>query len=404
MSAPPPNFPPPSHSGPYGHHQHGYGTPPPTAPQVGSIPLSPQTLGTVYSGAWRTVKQSTGAMLGQPALWYSLAALLLTVPLTIWTVRFLNYMLAISRTPGVSEYYGAEQVRAIIAWSLQEMVLWTAIGSFFYTLLVLIGTAITIAPTMRAIVGLPTGAGQAWRLLKPSLPRILVGGLLLWAVTIVLFALLCWLGYLWADALISAEAGSQASVDAAVALSIGSTWFTLLSYVAQIGFTLLAIRFIYTLPAMVLENKGFFAALKRSWNLIKGRYWQVLGTMVLGSIILSFVVSLLVGLLTMAAVFAGMFTMDFEDISASLNSWGIWFGAILFLSLAISLIAMFLLLPVAFLTYADARIRKENLLHELLTVALHDPTLAAARNGDPHALSQTAHYVPGSMPNDRRTV
>lgn len=405
MSANPPHFPPQPQPGPYGHQQPGYGPPPPAAPQPGVIPLATQTLGTVYSGAWRTVKLSTGAMLGQPSLWFTLAALLLSVPLTVWAVRFLNFVFSLRMAQGSAHYLGAEDLKAITLWILQDMVLWTSIGALFYIVLAFVGTAITVAPTMRATVGLPTGAGQAWRLLKPALPRILLAGFLLWVLGVAVMIVFAWLSYLWIVGIIEADQlGGQAGVDAAVSLSLSSTWFSLFGYVIQIGITLLSIRFIYTLPAMVLENLGLFAALKRSWNLIKGRYWQVLGTIVLGAFVIGFVVGLFLSLVVTLAVFAGMFTMDPQDVGASLTSLSIWLGVVVFITVAISLISMFLLLPVAHLTYVDARIRKENLLHELMPVALQDQTLAAARAGDAQALSLTAEYVPCSIPHDRRTV
>ena len=406
MPAPPPNYPPPPQPGPYGQQPPMYGVPTPQPPppaQPGTIPLTAQTLGSVYSGGWRTITQNPGAMLGQPALWYTLAALALTAPLTVWLVRLLNYIWQVTLTESAGQLMGPTDAKAMVAWVLQDMVLWAGLGMLVYSVLVLIGTAITVAPTMRATVGLPTRAGQSWRLLKPALPRILLAGIISWAAGVAVLALVVWLSYVWMSAAMDADfAGGQAGVDAALELSLGSTWFTVVVYVLEIAFFLLVIRFVYVLPAMVVENLGLFAALKRSWNLVKGRYWQVLGTLVLGSMIISFVMGLLLSVLIVIVVFAGVLTMDLENFGTSINGLAIWSGVAIFLSVALSLIAMFLILPVAVLTYADTRIRKEGLLGELTAAGFQDPTIAAARAGDEQALAVVADYIPGTVAHDRR--
>jgi hypothetical protein len=49
-----------------------------------------------------------------------------------------------------------------------------------------------------------------------------------------------------------------------------------------------------TIPALVVENKRGTDALGRSWNLVKGAFWHVLGTIVVAGIIVS-VVSAIIG-------------------------------------------------------------------------------------------------------------
>jgi hypothetical protein len=54
--------------------------------------------------------------------------------------------------------------------------------------------------------------------------------------------------------------------------------------------------FVLTAPAIVLEGLGPVAGMRRSWRLVKRRFWPVLGTAVLGGLMASLAVSL-VGLL-----------------------------------------------------------------------------------------------------------
>ena len=69
-----------------------------------------------------------------------------------------------------------------------------------------------------------------------------------------------------------------ASILVGIVVVIG---FILLIIPGVIFLTLLAV----TIPVVVIERKGVTAAMSRSWNLAKGHFWHVLGTVVVAAII-----------------------------------------------------------------------------------------------------------------------
>lgn len=95
-------------------------------------------------------------------------------------------------------------------------------------------------------------------------------------------------------------------------------------------------RFWVSVPALVIEDRRGREALKRSWNLVKGRSWPVFGTIVI------------VGIGT--SLLSGVLTQLFGD-SAVAQAIG---GAIA------SIITTPYLALVSVLIYLDARVRKER--------------------------------------------
>ena len=85
-----------------------------------------------------------------------------------------------------------------------------------------------------------------------------------------------------------------------VALVVASVMVHALELLASVlcllpGLVVMAL-FVLTAPAIVLEGLGPVAGMRRSWRLVKRRFWPVLGTALLGGLMASLAVSL-VGLL-----------------------------------------------------------------------------------------------------------
>jgi len=144
---------------------------------------------------------------------------------------------------------------------------------------------------------------------------------------------------------------------------------TILTFLAVVGGTVLLIipgiifyvRFTFGTAAMVVEDVRGRKAMKRSWRLAKGRFWPLLGTLFIASIITSFV-SGAIGLpLSLAAQVIGP---------------GAWPLAALGNSLA-SIIARPLVVIVVVVLYFDLRIRKEGFDITLMIDALADQTPGA---------------------------
>ncbi len=96
--------------------------------------------------------------------------------------------------------------------------------------------------------------------------------------------------------------------------------------------------FIFSIHAIVLENKGIFAAIKRSWRMVKHNYWKVFGCVILFYI----------------SIYAIQLSMD----SFTALIVGLFYMVLRFLNLSQDLIAFFSLffnriqIPVSMLSYA----------------------------------------------------
>lgn len=127
-------------------------------------------------------------------------------------------------------------------------------------------------------------------------------------------------------------------------------WISILvGLVVGIGFILLIIPGIIfltmlavTIPALIVEDQRGTAAMGRSWNLVKGHFWHVLGTIVVAALITG-VVGAILGLL----------------------GGSNWFLQWIFGSIAQIITAPFAAL-VTVLLYVDLRVRSEQLTGERL--------------------------------------
>ncbi len=127
-------------------------------------------------------------------------------------------------------------------------------------------------------------------------------------------------------------------------------WISILvGLVVGIGFILLIIPGIIfltmlavTIPALIVEDQRGTAAMGRSWNLVKGHFWHVLGTIVVAALITG-VVGAILGLL----------------------GGSNWFLQWIFGSIAQIITAPFAAL-VTVLLYVDLRVRNEQLTGERL--------------------------------------
>jgi hypothetical protein len=109
--------------------------------------------------------------------------------------------------------------------------------------------------------------------------------------------------------------------------------------------------FVLTAPAIVLEGLGPVAGMRRSWRLVKRRFWPVLGTALLGGLMASLAVSL-VGLLpdSLAALASPHVRAVLDAVVGTFTEAFEW-----------ALVTM-----LATLLYFDQRIRQEGLDLEVM--------------------------------------
>lgn len=131
--------------------------------------------------------------------------------------------------------------------------------------------------------------------------------------------------------------------------------------------------------ALVTEQLGPVAALGRSFQLVRGRFWPVLGAIVL-AYILYFVVNQIISVVTTVVTLAG--AMGSEQVSFIPSVVG---------SALVSIIATPFLAAMVTIIYFDLRVRKEGYDLELMAADLermggHDASPPPAAGDDPFGL------------------
>jgi len=175
--------------------------------------------------------------------------------------------------------YAPDEVVGTVVDSLPPLLLVAGVVGQIFTLLVRVGL---LRVGASRYVGSSTGVGAALREGARRLPAALVNQLL---------AALIWLAPFL---VVAAFAGAALALEN-IALGAVAGVLTLPAAIASI---FLYIRLSLSLPALVVEEVGPVAALRRSWQLVRGRWWPIFGTLLLAGLVLSVVTGALAGIPT----------------------------------------------------------------------------------------------------------
>lgn len=290
----------------------------------GIIPLRPLTFGELLDGPLKAIRHNPKVMLGLNAL-VALVSMLATYGMgySYYSALFGSAYLESGSTTDAP-------------FTVTDVVL-LLVGAFVGSLVLLVSTGITTLSFSRSVLGERMSVGEATRRALRALPTLVVQSLALGLAYSAVLAVVVLL----------AIPSFQASVGLGIAVLILSA----LGATALVIWT--AIKLSLAVPAVVLERKGPFAAMARSWRLTGGRFWMILGVLAVASIItgviqnvLAVPVSVLLPLL--------MFT---TDPATAVPIYVIAIGVASFLGV---------LLSIAYLggvtagLYTDQRMRKEG--------------------------------------------
>lgn len=340
---PPPGYPPPGYpqGGPPAGGGGGWGqplhpwAPPPQAPKPGIVPLRPLGVGELLDGALGLIRSNPKTVLGLAAAISAISALIQTVgiwislealgaPTTIVTGDSVDIAadLATLATAGF-----AQLVPALVAGFLQVL----ASGLF-------------IVLVAAAVLGHRLDASRTWEHLRPRL------------LPLVGLTVLMGLGFL------VVTAGLVAGIVLLV-IAVGE-WAILpglLVGLATIALLVFAyVRLAVASPALVIEGLGPIAALRRSWHLVRGSWWRVLGILLLSAIITNLLTAIVsVPVSTVASLMTGLS----ESLLPTVLAAGI-----------ATLVAGVVTLPfssaVTGLLYTDLRMRREALDIQLVSAGV----------------------------------
>jgi hypothetical protein len=123
----------------------------------------------------------------------------------------------------------------------------------------------------RTLLGRPTSFARAWRIARPFLPR------LLGAATIVIAIVILAVAVPFVPLAVALAAGAPTGVQALTWI-FGVPVSLVLTVSAYVWFALAA-------PILIMERRGVIASLRRSAEIVRGRWWRTFGVLVLSQVI-----------------------------------------------------------------------------------------------------------------------
>lgn len=300
-----------------------------TAHKPGIIALRPLGFGDILEGAFAAMRRNPRTFFGL-ALLTSLAVLLLVA--AVGAIGYLvitqvgssgaaDVLLAVGTIGGVTLLYVASAVTAVAL------------------------TGMLSYPVGEAVLGRKPSIGETWRRTRGMLPRLTGLCLILFIPVVIVFAGLI------ALVIVAFDRGSDVAGAAGIVVLVA----------ALVAMAYVGVRLALATPALVLEELGVVAALRRSWSLTRGRFWRTLGVLFVSSLIVGVVQQVLgFGFQIVGAALGVAFTSTVGGQAGDVGFAVVLFGVTIVGSLLASLLAQPFLAAVGALLYTDARIRKEG--------------------------------------------
>jgi hypothetical protein len=208
--------------------------PPPSGGGGGALP--PRGLGDILSTAFEVYKANAAKLIVIVAI--------VVIPLALLTSLFANVVFEVETT---TVEIGGRPVTTVASQGVFTSLIAAAIGAVIAFVMGFVLQAAVTRAAAQAVIGDPVDAEASYRYGFKRLGSVILVSLLVGLILLGGFILLIIPGIIF--------------------------------------LVFLAV----TIPALVVENKRGTDALGRSWNLVKGAFWHVLGTIVVAGIIVSLV-------------------------------------------------------------------------------------------------------------------
>ena len=310
----------------------------------GIIPFRPLAIGEILDGAIRAIRSNPRTMVGFSAIVIAVLALIATAPQALLLSTLQNSPLT---DPSGTQRIESSDVAALIgAGGLSLLV-----NVLEYVLATTTVSALLIVAVDGAVRGQTLHPGQLWKRVRPRIFAVI--GLAIVVPLVMPFVVL--LALLPGLIVIFIPGGSALTVIGVLLLVVGGL-------IGIAGCLALYLSFwAVAAPALLLEQIGVFASLARSFRLVRGSFWRVLGIGLLTALITSIIRQLFVlpfGLI--GALLSS--TQDSDSFAGSLIQ--------LLVSDVGTILAGAVLYPfaagVSALLYLDLRMRREGLDVDLM--------------------------------------
>lgn len=316
-------------------------------------PLRPWLPADLLDNAARTISENKTLMLGLPVI----AAIGLSALQAALTELALPGGLGRLLDDGPVGGGGSMTIVYVV-----QLVLFTVVSS-------LLSGVIALA-AVRSQLGEPTPARELLRMVRPSLPALAGVGVL---QSLTFGALIAG----WLLAVLGTATGGAVTAGLALLLMLGGFVLALI----------FGVRFVLAGTVVLLEGRkapetrlyiparvGVFGAMRRSWRIVRGRFWRVLGVLLFGGLVLWIVsYALQIGITLLVVTLVGWTESAGDSADVVAVATGIAAGAGTVLVMIASLAFMSALQA---LLYLDLRVRREGLdlwLRPALRTPLADP-------------------------------
>jgi hypothetical protein len=310
-------------------------------------PLRPWLPADLLDNAARTISENKTIMLGLPVL----AAVALLAVQAVLT--------EIAVPGGISGFFGAEDpfqqagAALLLTYGVQ-LVLFTVVSSMLAGIIAL--------AAVRSQLAHRVGPRELLRLVRPALPALAAVGLAQSLSFVILIA-----G--WGLAVFGVGSGAESAVSSDVAGAVA----IVMMLAGAVLVLIFGIRLVLAGTVVLMEGRhspdiglyiparvGIWGALKRSWQLVKGKFWRVFGILLFAGLVVNIVSYALQFGVTTLVMTVGSWADGSDSSSATVAA--IVLGVAAGLATAMTLIASLAFMSaVQALIYLDLRVRREGL-------------------------------------------
>jgi len=310
-------------------------------------PLRPWLPADLLDNAARTISENKTIMLGLPVL----AAIALLAVQAVLT--------EVAVPGGIGGFFGADDpfqqagAALLLTYGVQ-LVLFSVVSSMLAGIIAL--------AAVRSQLARRVGPRELLRLIRPALPALCAVGLVQSLSFIILIG-----G--WGLAVVGIGSGAESAVSSDVAGAVA----IVMMLVGAVLVLIFGIRLLLAGTVVLMEGRhapdiglhipvrvGIWGALKRSWQLVKGKFWRVFGILLFAGLVVNIVSYALQYGVTTLVMTVGSWADSSHSSSATVAA--IVLGVAAGLATAITLIASLAFMSaVQALIYLDLRVRREGL-------------------------------------------
>lgn len=313
------------------------------APRPGIIPLQPLTFGTILGRSFSALRHNPKVLLGFAMVVQTIAYLVVTIAIS--AVAFASFS-RLDTVPAGTDEWDAVLTGSITLTALSGLVLGLLAGAVGVLV-----QAVVISDVLHAAVAEKMTLRMLWQRVRPVAWR-LIGYTILLSLAIGVIVIIV---------------GGLIAV-LAVAVPAAAVILGILVILAAIPLSLwLSVKLLLVPAVLIVEHTSLGAALGRSWRLSRGRFWVILGIIVLVSLVFGAVAQVVsIPFSFLASALTTVIAPTGDESAAAIIGIVATLGLTQIVTLLIHSVAVIVQSTAAGLVYIDCRMRHEGLDLDLL--------------------------------------